>query len=256
MLRPLPRFCAFVVFALLLHAAPSAAQETISSDRPGFGDGSATMQPRAFQVEAGYSYSVADDVTRHSIGEVLFRYGVTERFELRAALNSYQLQRGDAPDEDGISDTDLGLKFNLVRGADVPMGRPNLTLIASTSLPTGDDVFSSGVAQPTLTLAYDWPLGAGAGLSINGGYTFDTAESADDTVSLTASLGAPVPGAADLGVYVGYAGFYTDVLNTNYAEAGFTYLVTPRLQLDLNGGIQLDGYSDEVFIGFGLAQRF
>jgi hypothetical protein len=59
-----------------------------------------------------------------------------------------------------------------------------------------------------------------------------------------------------VGAYVGYVGFYSTGLNTNYVEAGVTLLSGPNTQLDVNTGLQVDEYQDAFFVGLGLAHRF
>ena len=39
-------------------------------------------------------------------------------------------------------------------------------------------------------------------------------------------------------------------------DAGFTYLVLPNFQLDISGGIGLNEYAMDNFLGFGFTYRF
>ena len=255
---------ATVWIALLLALAgfaPHAAQAqeaSLTPDRPGIGDGSAVMAPGQFQVETGYRFVDGGGVDQHDIGELLLRYGVVPGLELRAALNSFvaQIGAGSADDESGLSDAGVGLKLGLVRGDGRPMGRPNLSLVASTTLPTGSDAFSSDVAQPTVKLAYDWPLSNAVAVSANAGYTFDTGDAVDGAVDVTATLGAGLPAAPGLGVYAGYAGSFTTGPDASFVEGGLTYLLHPNTQFDLNGAVGVSDAADDFFIGAGLAHRF
>lgn len=243
-----------LLLSLAVLTPVQAQPDPIASDRPGIGDGAATVAPGRFQVETGYSYADLGAGTQHNFGELLFRYGVTSSFELRAAVNSFIVQRGSV-DADGFGDSGIGFKYNLVRGTGRPMGPPQLTLLASTSLPTGADAFGSDELQPTIKLTYDWPLSDVATLSANGGYTFPLDDAGHGQYILIGTLGVSFPGAEGLGAYAGYAGFYDEMENQNYLEGGVTYLVNSNTQVDLNGGLRVDG-QDELFVGFGFAHRF
>lgn len=257
-----PRYAlvVFAGFALLMGLAPLTihAQAPISPDRPGIGDGSAVMASGRLQLETGYSFVERGAVNQHNIGELLFRYGVVPGLEVRAALNSFVALNGSGAqgDDAGLSDAAVGLKLNLVQGSAQPMGRPTITLVGSTTLPTGSDALSSDVAQPTLKLVYDWPLSEAVTVSANGGYTFDTGDAVTSEVGITGTLGVSVPGTPGLGFYAGYAGFFAEGPDASFAEGGVTYLLTPNSQIDLNGAVGLSEAANDFFIGAGLAHRF
>lgn len=73
-------------------------------------------------------------------------------------------------------------------------------------------------------------------------------------IELQAILNSYVlPFASAIGVYAGYAGIFASSRDQHFMEGDMTHLVTPDLQLDLNGGIELD--TGDYFLGFGLATR-
>lgn len=53
------------------------------------------------------------------------------------------------------------------------------------------------------------------------------------------------------GVYAGWAGFFSDTGDTHFGEGGVTYLASDHLQLDVNGGWNVD--TDDWFLGAGFA---
>jgi hypothetical protein len=58
--------------------------------------------------------------------------------------------------------------------------------------------------------------------------------------------------------FVEYFGFYRKGGGgpAHNLNGGFTYLFTDNLQLDINGGLGLNGRADDYFLGTGLAFRF
>lgn len=104
------------VLALLLLAAPLAAQETISTDRPGLGFGTYVVQPGTVQWEIGVpDFQVNDDggtSSRVLDFATLLRIGVSDRFELRLGSPVYVFQHaesgGASRNTEGIADLELG----------------------------------------------------------------------------------------------------------------------------------------------------
>lgn len=233
------------LFALLFGAVPAFGQASISSDRPGFGDGASPVGSGTLQVELGAAAANDDFGANAEIGQLLLRYGVADVFELRGGVGSFAL---DAPDTE-YTGTNVGAKLHLLQS---PLS--TLSAVSTWSVPTGTGAFETDNVAQTLKLAYDAALGDDLGLSINAGASFPYADGADLSYLFIPTLSVTVT--ERVGGYVGYAGTYRDGLNTNYVEAGVTLLSTPNTQLDLNTGLQLDENRDAFFLGAGLAHRF
>lgn len=244
--RPSHFIFALLPLAVLLFA-PSAAvgQGAISADRPGFGDGTTPIASGTFQVELGAAAGNDDFGTDAEIGQMLLRYGVTDAFELRGGVGSIGLE---APDTE-YTGTSIGAKLRLLR---TPLSA--LSVVSTWALPTGSGAYNADVVSQTLALAYDGALGEDLGISINGGTAFPYDGDATPEYLFIPTLSFDI--ADSVGGYVGYAGFYTEGLNTNFVEAGVTYLSTSNTQLDVNTGLQVDENRGAFFVGLGLAHRF
>jgi len=235
---------------LLSVAAPLAAHGQISADRPGFGDGTATVAPGTFQAGLGYAVN-GNGFTSHELGQLLLRYGLLDGFELRGGVGSYVVN--ESPFDDGYSGTSVGTKVRLFRNE-----VSALSGVATLGLPTGDAFGTADRARQELKLAYDGALGDGLTLSINGGASFFYDEGVQEDRAVewlfipTLSFGL----ADEVGAYVGYAGFYTDGANSNWVEGGLTLLATLDTQLDVNTGLRVDDDGDAFFVGLGVAHRF
>ena len=97
-------------------------EEPLESDRPDFTDSSTTVGYQKFQVESGYTFThaVAGDSTHdaHDLPELLVRYGVAERLELRVAWDEGMVferyvdrTSGRVVTNNGSTDMNFGCKF-------------------------------------------------------------------------------------------------------------------------------------------------
>ena len=227
----------------------AAAQTQIASDRPGIGSGSAVVSAGVVQLETGVSYSGGGNASAYNLGEALVRVGVSG-VELELFGNSFVVLRSDTSpglDDEGLQDAGLGVKLPLVRAVG---GRADVSLQGTLTVPTGSEAFSGDEWVPAASLLTDVALSERAALSVNAGFQFGPG-ALDDVFSLVLTPGFSVEGG--FGVYAGWAGAFSDSGDTSFAEAGVTYLATPNMQLDLNGGWSLD--EDDWFFGAGLAVR-
>jgi len=235
---------------LALAFAPSAAQETIASDRPGIGSGSTVVAPGVIQLEGGFSFSRDELNDTYTLGEALVRIGVRGiEFELFA--NSFVITRTDALDDlfegEGFQDLGLGAKVPLIRDRGDGFA---LSLQGILITPSGSDLFTGDEWVPAGNLLADIALADDLGLSLNAGYRAGpgrTRESFSVIVTPALSLGGGV------GAYVGWAGQFSDAGDTHFAEGGITFLASDDLQLDVNGGWDVE--TDDWFLGAGVAVR-
>jgi hypothetical protein len=243
--RTVPLTFSIAVGLFLFSFAPLAHAQ-ISPDRPGFGDGSTSMNAARFQVESGYGLGLQSGTASHSLGQLLLRYGLTDWLEARAGLGSYVLN--GAPQTSGYNGTTLGAKASLLRDGPVSVG-----LQATTGLPTGTGPFSATRVWQRATLAASTPVAGPLAFATNVAHTFTYGQSLSGETKLTTTL--LLSASETVGIGLGYAGFYTPGANRNYLEGGATYRAAPNTQLDVNWAYQLDG-TNEVLLGLGVAQRF
>ena len=239
-----------VSLAFLMGPDPLVAQETIASDRPGIGSGSFVLHPGTLQMEAGVGFSESGSVTRFSLGQLLLRVGALERLEVQGQFNSLVFDRGGETDRGGVQDLGLGAKLRLIR--DGPGGM-SLSFQGALSFPTGSRFTSSKEVIPTVALLADVPVARNLALSGNlafGGWL----AGAEDVVTVTLTPSYALPTSAPMGIFLGYAGFFAATQSQHFLEGGVTWLPTPDLQLDANGGLDPD--SGDYFMGIGVATRW
>ena len=247
-------------FLLVVAAAPAAAQ--IETDRPDFTEGTSTVPDGAIQLEAGYTYASAGELSGHQLGEALLRFGLIPGLELRAELPSFQKVSGEfGPfefDESGWSDAAVGMKLGLYE-AGMSEGLPSVSLLLGTSLPTGDDDFGAESWEPEAIVAFGWEFAPRVGLGANVGYAQRAFTEDDRYDEFSASIALGLPVTTSIGAFVEYFAIRPDDDfgdESDYIDGGLTFLLSPTFQLDGRIGFNLDGDADEMFFGVGFAKLF
>ena len=242
---------------LVVSGAPREAEgqtrepsSTISSDRPGLGDGAYMLAPGVWQAELGLGMDGGGGGRAYSIGQGVLRFGLSG-FEVRLYPNSYVLLRDDGSSESGFQDVGVGFKVPLSAGE----GGIRSSVVAGVTLPTGSDLLTADEATGFSTLVLEGALWDQVGLAVNLGYTFPFEDAADGAIAVIVTPGFPISGVEGLSGYVGYAGFvYPEEWAADHiVEAGLAYLANADTQLDVNGGWNPD--SDTWFFGAGVAIR-
>ncbi len=138
----------------------------IATDRPGFSFTTETVAPGHFLLESAFDYTYnrdsgvrVDDLT---IMPMLGRLGVTDWLELRAqwtGLHWVDVDAGQAGEtqDTAVDDSIFGFKVRLLRN-DKGTYIPNISLIASAVVPTGDDALAADAAYPDLRLPWNIPI--------------------------------------------------------------------------------------------------
>lgn len=231
----------------VLAAVPASAQETIASDRPGIGSGAFVLEGGRVQLEAGLELARAADADLYNLGQLLVRLGIPGPVELQLLGSSFTLVRGGDVETEGLQDLGVGAKLRLLDGE----GPLSVSALAVLTFPTGDDAFTSDETVPSLTLLADLGVSETATLSANVGYSAGVG-AVEEELSVILTPGVSVGESA--GLYGGYAGFFGGSDDLHFAEGGVTWLPGPDLQLDLNGGVEMD--SGDYFLGAGVAVRW
>lgn len=239
----------FIMLMLAAVYTPLMAQNNISPDRPGIGDGSYIVQPRVTYVETGVEYFAVDDLDQFSFGQIVFRHGLLPGIELRTLLNSFVVQSFPSTTFTGVPDPGVGLKFKVY---DKPGTGVRLSGLTTLSIPVGSTDLTTDEWIPSAALLADYSLTDYATLSGNIGYTFE-AGPFPEVWKVTITPGYALPGDANIGIYGGYAGFYSEGVNEHYIETGLTKHVKSFLQLDVNVGLDVEGLG--IFVGGGLALK-
>ena len=251
-----------VVPMSMLLAVDLLAQGTskpIDTDRPDLTE-SSTLAPRGrVQFEAGYTWTEANGSSGGAGSatwpELLVRYGLSNRFELRVgqSLTTLSPPPGQGNRFTAREDVYLGVKVRL--GAQQG-SRPALAFLAQATLPTGDGRLSANTTLPGVALlagwqwSSPWSLDLELGASRVPGDAWELAPSA----SLGRSFSSRVRGFAELYSLVPLLN-ESGAPTQHYANSGFAVLLSNNLQLDARVGAGLNDAADRYFVGFGFAIR-
>jgi hypothetical protein len=234
-------------------AADKAEEPELLTDRPDFTETSFVVPLRSLQIEAGFTYTSGDDGARvFNAPELLLRYGIGARTELRLGLPDYFTVRGGGMSASGFGDTYLGLKQQLG-----PSGaRYGFALIPAVLLPTGAKVLTSDAVDPEIVLTWSrdlselWSVGGIVGLAwptIEG----DRKRFLFPTVSFGRTL------SDRWGTFLEWAAIFPeDSGDVHLLHHGYTYALSDVSQADVHLGFGLSSAAPDFFIGGGYAVRY
>ena len=244
----------------------------IETDRPDF-----TESPNIVQIETGFVWEkdfvfnqspfgkYSREYNNFTYNSTLFRYGLSEKIELRANIQYNSLQFvelknltgfldaefiGDSVVE-GINTSFIGFKTNLFKNERMSIGF--LGHLYIPDLATGDFTRSVGqrvapefLIPATVNLTEKW------GISGQFGMTWD-GFSHNPTYNYNIGLGFGI--SDKFGTYLEAVSFFSPNQEVIFLNGGFTYLVSENFQLDLTGGYGLTDDALEYFLSTGLSYR-
>lgn len=229
-------------------AVAQDARPPIGTDRPGFSDGSNLVLPGVLQLEAGFFRTEVQKQLTTSVGDVLLRYGVSQRFELRVINLSYGFAPGDVK---GWLDPSIGFKYRLsqVNG--------EITLVGQTTIPVGVSPLRANEWNPTAKIAWTKPIKSD---TLGGNLVFGRMGSSGSQFNqLAASLfySKPISPKDTLTGEI----WFVDRIGKGMPGAGFTSLAIAHLlnndtQVDLRIGTGFNQSRDGWFLQGGLSIRF
>jgi len=241
------RYINFVILALVLFSLQGLSQ--IVTDRPDQTESSSTIPQGALQIEVGLQVGTEGNgefATRHWLLPTnLFRYGVTENFELRF-INQYESATNSFNSNiniQGLSDLQLGAKIQLYRKEG---SNTEIALLSHIGFPTGSTFFNSDefTLQSRFSISHDIT----DNFSIGYNFGYNLFESRYGDIIYTVAFGIGVND--KVAVYFEPFGEITEleefVLN---ADAGFTYLIHENFQLDFSFGTGLNQRNNYFAIG-------
>lgn len=235
-----------IILPLLIIASQIFAQEDapIVTDRPTQSAGSAVMPKGNFLIETGF---INDQIVRNfkvRTFNVLFRYGISDKIEIRLTQNYVGQKIGGFTDS-GFSPTTIGAKVHMASEEDA---FADMSVLGKISIPTGP--YGSSMA------AYE--------------LRFNFQNTLNNNLILGYNVGAIVSDEQLFVLYTLVLDYIIDEKWTVFAEpyayignnfdqrfnAGVIYLHKNNVQFDASFGIGLSGVSPDSFVGFGAAFGF
>jgi hypothetical protein len=246
---------------LLALSSPAWAQEDFCTDRPGLGTPACTIGARRLAVEVGVIDFEQDRSSGQrsrtvSAGDVLLRYGLSDRSEIQAGWTPYTATAEQGRERrSGVGDVTLAFRRTLSSGEVALAAMPFVTV------PTGSNGFGAGDWAAGLIVPASADLPAGFGLAVTG--SVEAAVDADRAgrhLAYGAVVGLDLPAPAGFGATVELAARRDrDPLGATtswLAGLSGTWAPSERLQLDLGAEVGLDRDTPDVALHLGFARRF
>ncbi len=256
----LPAF-ALMPAALLAHGA--MAQDDwgpIGTDRPTDAASPLLVHPGAFQLESGYKVTELDapggTEYSHLAPDLLMRYGVSERVEVRAYVPGWVEETGGGAS--GFSDVSVGAKIHL---ADEEGLRPQSALIIEASVPWGSDDVTADETIPKVLFLGSHTLNDVWSVTYNVGPSFVTSRingQREEYVDWNYAVGAAASVGNGLALFAEVFGAAVDDNggeDRQNLQVGATWLLTDQLQVDARVGRGLVSNEPDWFAGFGVSLR-
>jgi hypothetical protein len=234
------------------------------SGRPGQAIGPFTTGARVLQIQAGFDYGQSQKVgafgseTKGRIisGDVVIRYGITERFEMsvgiaakedRTTTRSFFGENSVA--NKGVNAFSVRLRSNVYEGKGAI---PSVGFQFNLALPTISKDFRPMQVAPKLTVMSAQRLGKRVGFTTNWGAVWDGTSEIPEafyilnfSVDITNFMSIFTEQYANMG-----KGYWTGSV-----DGGFAFLINPDLQLDVLGGYGPFNKNDDWFVSTGISWR-
>ena len=224
-------------------AAPLFAQTPppLVTDRPDFTESGLVVPQHHTQAELGLTIRSGPEEGMVSGPELLLRWTPFARVEVRFGAPDYVIGAHVA----GFGDASVGTKIQFG-----PVGAWDLAVLAEASLPLGEDTLSSGRFDPLLLLIAGREFGpmaigtqgelASTETGLGGGGTVVAGFGLSERLSTFLEVALSVEAEAEAAVFLHH---------------GYTFLVTPGVQLDVHGALGLTAAAPDVLLGAGLSLR-
>lgn len=252
-----------ILFFTVTALTVQAQQETLKlvTDRPDQTESSAVVPFKSFQFETGFimENNETDLLEQQSFAynTTLLRYGVLKNFELRLGFEylgekTKTKNTGSTQTLSGAGPLFTGFKVKIAEEAGWV---PEMAFLGALVLPiTSNDDFMPQYTASSMRFAFSHTLSERLSLGYNLGAEWD-GESAAPGYYYSVALGIGITD--KLGMFVESYGTLKDGGNSeNLLDAGFTYLISPNLQLDASGGIGINEKATDNFVSLGLSYRY
>lgn len=227
-------------------ADPDVVPSGLNADRPSFAESPGTVPPGHVQLEGGVKYVEIDSNNEKlTVGQFNFRIGWREALEFRVLWDGYEDRD---PGESDFADPKVQVKWRFTPDRSIGF---RAALLGSLSVPLGD----SDAVEPQAN--FIWSYGRRSGPQPYG--TFDVLypeENGQRRFVVEPSLGVEFP-RGKLAFFVAYFGIFKEGSNPVHSvDGGMTYLLNPRLQLDVEFGLGINNDADVFAVSTGFVQRW
>ena len=239
---------------LILTACLCFAQEelpTVVPDRPGMSWGAEVTPHHKLIWDNGFGFEkTSEGAHTLTLSSTALRYGLFENTELRVGTDFLLYNDGDAPEPTfGIAPLFVGTKIKLYEGEGF---LPSVGVLAELRSPHvgSKDLLPSHLASSAYLL-FEHAIGERFWLCYNAGLEWN-GETAAPTTFLAMALGCYIT--ESLGAFVETYNYLNREDENQYmTELGLTWLVSRRVQLDIEGDLDLKNPGKYYSVGCGVS---
>ncbi|NQZ78276.1 MAG: transporter [Ekhidna sp.] len=233
----------FSIFSLAVLAQES---ESIVTDRPTQSAAVHTVGKGNLLVESGFFIEKTNAFQSLVNFNSLFRFGISDRVELRLTTN-YDRFENDEVSESSLGSTSLGTKIFLFASDN---SLPDISVIGQLNLPTGQ---FNDETTGEIRFNFQSTLSDAVSLGYNLGLFISPEDSNELSPFYSFVVGASI--IEGLTVFAEPYAFFNDPVDHRF-NAGVIYLVNPRFQVDVSGGVGISDTSPDSFVSIGAAIGF
>ncbi len=202
--------------------------QDIITDRPDQTESSATLAKNYFQIETGTFLETDRGTKNWVINTSLFRYGITDNFELRLVSELSKLTHNKSETHYvDIGNMEVGAKIRLVHK------KIELAYLGHVIIPSSTKSYANEKTTFSNKICLSHAITDNIDIGYNLGYVYS--DRTNNALNYSCSTGVGL---------TKRAGFFTEIYGewerfdkiTLYYDNGFTYLVRPNLQLDFSFG--------------------
>jgi hypothetical protein len=242
-------------------------EEFIETDRNSFTFAPLTPGDGRLIIESAYSYiNFGGEGPKHSLPETVFRYGVSDRLELRLGYNfetgrPAHAAEGDIAANFGINAEQqilYGFKYAVTRQRPDFVFMPHSAFLAQLHTP-----IASAETQTQIRLGYVW------GWRLPNGWTFDQAvrfgtdrEGRNEYALWAPSTVLRIPFGREKRwfTHVEYFGIMTQgkdpEFSKQFIDTGLHYFITPNFEVGTVVAFGINGQSEGILVNVGFGIRF
>jgi hypothetical protein len=238
----------------LMVADSMPPMDPIRADRPDQTESSFLVPKGYFQVEMGFSITDTDPGFIYSYPSGLWKYGLTDNFELRLVTQYITIQREPNPDVNGFLPLAAGFKAKLSEQKGI---LPKMSFLGHLRLPgVVSEEFETTYLAPDLRLAFDHIVSDVFSVGYNVGLVWD-GEDPEPFVIYTLTTGLAI--SKRLGIFAEVYGATPQRSSEDpqlYVDAGLTYLIGNNFLLDVSASQGITDNAPLRYVSAGFSYRF
>lgn len=242
-------FLLLFIFSFLLCFAQDELPALVP-DRPGMSWGAEVTPHHKVIWDNGFGYEKsADGAQTFKLSSAMFRYGLFENMELRVG-SEFLLNKEDGTQKPafGIAPLAIGAKIKLYEGSGILPSVGVLAEFRSPHVGTKDQLPS--YLAPSAYLLFEHSIGERFWLCYNAGLEWD-GETAEPMTFLALAIGCNIT--ESLGTFIESYNYLNSEGSQHMTEIGFTWLVSRRVQLDLETDLDLLNLGKYYSVGCGVS---